>query len=209
VTMNTLYYSPGTCALGIHLLLEELGEPYRLEKVDTTRGEQHQADFLAVSRKAKVPALRRSDGSVLTEFPAIAYWLAVTHPEKSLFPRDPEAQARALEAMDYVVASLHMQGFTRVWRPQNFIENPAEHEAVKRRGQEICRKGIGLMDEALAGRDYLVGEFSIADAALFYFEFWLVSRLKWELPANCAGHYARVLARPSAKRALEQEGLTG
>lgn len=207
--MNTLYYWPGSCALGIHVLLEEVGEPYRLEKVDSATRAQHQAEYRAVNPKGKVPALRRSDGSVLTEFPAIAYWLAVTHPAKKLFPKDPESQARVLEAMDYVVASLHMQGFTRVWKPANFVANESEHEAVKARGREICDKGLALMNETLAGKDYLVGEFSIADAALFYFEFWVATRLKLEMPRNCAAHYARLKARPAAQKALEMEGLSG
>jgi len=207
--VNTLYYWPGSCALGIHVLLEESGEPYDLAKVDSAAGAQHQAEYRAVNPKGKVPALRRSDGSVLTEFPAIAYWLAATNPDKKLFPANPEAQARVLEAMDYVVASLHMQGFTRIWRPANFVANEAEHGAVKARGREICETGLALMDETLAGKDYLVGDFSIADAALFYFEFWVATRLKLAMPANCAAHYARVKARPSAQKALEMEGLKG
>jgi len=67
-----------------------------------------------------VPTLVRDDGSVLTEFPAIAYWLAVSNPQAQLLPADAEGQARALEAMDYVVATLHMQGFSRMFRPVNF-----------------------------------------------------------------------------------------
>ena len=52
--------------------------------------------------KSKVPTLVRDDGSVLTEFPAIAYWLARTNPEQHLLPDDVDGQARALEALDYV-----------------------------------------------------------------------------------------------------------
>lgn len=205
--MNTLYYSPGSCALGIHLLLEEIGEPYQLEKVDLSTQAQYGPTYRAISQKGKVPALRRSDGSVLTEFPAIAYWLAVTHPEKALFPKDVELQARVLEAMDYVVATLHMQGFTRVWKPWSFVANETEHATVKARGREICDQGLALMNEVLAGKDYVIGDFSIADAALYYFEFWMATRLKLEIPANCAAHYVRVSARPSVRKALEMEGL--
>jgi glutathione S-transferase len=203
-----LLYAPGACSLGIHVLLEEIGKPYESERVNLQGGEQYQAPFTAINPKSKVPTLVRDDGSVLTEFPAIAYWLARSNPQAKLLPDDADAQARALEAMDFVVATMHMQGFTRIFRPGNFSPNEAEAEAVKARGREIFEKGLAIMDKALAGRDYVVGPFSIADAALFYVEFWGAARLKLALPANCNAHYQRMLARPAVKRMMEQEGLT-
>jgi glutathione S-transferase len=202
-----LLYAPGACSLGIHVLLEEIGKPYESERVNLQGGAQYQTPFTSINPKSKVPTLLRDDGSVLTEFPAIAYWLARTNPQAKLLPDDPDAQARVLEAMDYVVATMHMQGFTRIFRPSNFSPNEADAEAVKARGKEIFEKGLGIMDKALAGKDYVVGPFSIADAALFYVEFWGAARLKIALPANCNAHYQRMLARPAVKRMMEQEGL--
>jgi glutathione S-transferase len=202
-----LLYAPGACSLGIHLLLEEIGKPYETERVNLQGGAQYQAPFTSINPKSKVPTLVRDDGSVLTEFPAIAYWLARSNPQAKLLPDDTDAQARALEAMDYVVATMHMQGFTRIFRPGNFSPNEADADAVKARGKEIFEKGLAIMDKALAGKDYIVGPFSIADAALFYVEFWGAARLKLALPANCNAHYQRMLARPAVKRMMEQEGL--
>jgi glutathione S-transferase len=202
-----LLYAPGACSLGIHLLLEEIGKPYESERVNLQSGAQYQAPFTSINPKSKVPTLVRDDGSVLTEFPAIAYWLARSNPQAKLLPDDADAQARVLEAMDYVVATMHMQGFTRIFRPSNFSPNEADAEAVKARGKEIFEKGLGIMDKALAGKDYIAGPFSIADAALFYVEFWGAARLKLALPANCNAHYQRMLARPAVKRMMEQEGL--
>jgi glutathione S-transferase len=202
-----LMYSPGACSIGIHLLLEEIGKPYEAELVNLREGAQFQAPFTSVNPKSKVPTLVRDDGSVLTEFPAIAYWLARSNPEPKLLPDDIDGQTRALEAMDYVVATMHMQGFTRIFRPSNFSPNSADEEAVKARGREIFEKGLAIMDKALAGKDYVAGSFSIADAALFYVEFWGAARLKMELPANCAAHYKRMLARPAVQRMMQQEGL--
>src|SRR4051812_11748102 len=99
-----LYYSPGACSLGIHVLMDEIGKPYGLKKVSLKDGEQYKPEFLSINPKAKVPTLVRDDGSVLTEFPAIASWLALTNPEKRLLPSDPEKHARTLEPMDYVVS---------------------------------------------------------------------------------------------------------
>jgi glutathione S-transferase len=143
----------------------------------------------------------------LTEFPAIAFWLAQSNPASKLLPADADGQARALEALDFVVATLHMQGFSRIFRPSNFAPSAGDEDAVKARGREIFEKGLGVLDAALAGKDYVVGQFSIADAALFYVEFWAAARLKMELPPNVAAHYQRMLARPAVQRVLQQEGL--
>lgn len=202
-----LMYAPGACSLGIHVLLEEIGKPYDAQAVDLRSGAQFSAEFTAVNPKSKVPTLVRDDGSVLTEFPAIAFWLARTNPDSKLLPEDADGQARALEAMDYVVATLHMQGFARIFRPANFAPGGADEDAVKARGREIFDRGLGVLNTMLAGKDYVVGQFSIADAALFYVEFWAAARLKMELPANLAAHYQRMLARPAVQRVLQQEGL--
>src|SRR4051812_14548210 len=114
------YYSPGACSLGIHVLLEEIGKPFEAVKLNLAGGEQHKPEFTSINPKSKVPTLVRDDGSVLTEFPAIATWLARTNPEKNLLPKDADGEARVLEAMDYVVATVHMQGFSRMFRPANF-----------------------------------------------------------------------------------------
>ena len=203
------YYSPGACSIGIHVLLEEIGKPYTPHKVSLKDGEQYKPEFLAINPKAKVPTLVRDDGSVLTEFPAIATWLALTNRDKQLLPGDPEAMARTLEALDYIVSTVHMQGFSRIFRPSNFAPNEADHEAVKAKGREIFEKGLSVMNKALEGRDYVVGSFSVADAAFFYVEFWGADRLGMTLPPNCAAHYARMKARPAFAKALADEGFGG
>jgi glutathione S-transferase len=203
-----LFYSPGSCALGIHVLLEEIGKPYELHKVNLATREQYAPDYVAINPKSKVPALQRDDGSVLTEWPAIAAWLAMTNSDKGLLSTDPETFARTLESVDYVAASLHMQGFTRMFRPANFAPTEADHEAVKARGEEIFQKGLGVMDKALEGREWLAGTYSFADTALFYVSFWWAARLNKPLPANVAAHYARMNARPAVQRTLKTEGLS-
>jgi glutathione S-transferase len=201
-----LYYAPGACSIGIHVLLEEIGKPYEAERVNLQQGEQYKPPFTEMNPKSKVPTLTKDDGSVLTEFPAIAYWLAKTNPFANLLPDDIDLQARALELTDYAVATVHMQGFGRQFRASNFTPSAADEETVKARGKEIATKGFALLDKALEGKDYAVGKFSIADAAIFYTEFWS-KRVNLTLPPNCAAHLDRMLARPSVQRTLQQEGL--
>ncbi len=201
-----LYYAPGACSIGIHVLLEEIGKPYEAEVVNLREGAQFQPGFTSVNPKSKVPTLARDDGSILTEYPAIAYWLARTNPFAGLLPDDIDLQARALELTDYAVATIHMQGFARQFRTSNFTPNPADEDAVKARGRDIAERGFAILNAALEGKDYAVGAFSIADSAIFYVEFW-AKRVSLSLPANCAAHLDRMLARPSVQRVLHQEGL--
>ena len=201
------YHQPGACSLGIHVLLEEIGAPFEPIVVNLREGEQNKPAFVAINPKQKVPTLQRDDGSVLTEFPAIAFWLARTHADAKLLPADAEGQTRVLEAMDYVVGTIHMQGMARLFRPSNFTPNAADEEAVRARGQELVDKGLAVVNKALQGRDYLAGDFSIADAALFYVEFWVAGRMKQVLPPNCAAHYQRMLSRPAVQRIMKAEGL--
>ena len=201
-----LYYAPGACSIGIHVLLEEIGEPYDTELVNLREGQQLGDAFVAVSPKSKVPVMRLDDGSVLTEYGAIATWLGRSNPAAKLIPADPGAEARAVEAMDYIVATVHMQGFTRIARPANFTPNAADTEAVKARGREIYAKGLGLLDRALEGREWLAGEYSVADPTLFYAARWCV-RAEVELPPNVAAHLSRMRARPAVQRTMKAEGL--
>jgi glutathione S-transferase len=202
-----LMYSPGACSIGIHVLLEEIGKPYEAQLVNLREGAQFKPEFTSVNPKSKVPTLVRDDGSVLTEYPAIAYYLARTNPEKKLLPDDVEAQARVLEALDYAVSTIHMQGFSRLFRASSYTPNPADEDKVKERGKELAEKGFAVMDKALANKDYLAGAFSIADSALFYVEFWGAKRMNMKLPPNCEAHLNRMLARPAVQRVMQQEGL--
>jgi len=202
-----LYYSPGACSIGIHVLLEEIGKPYQTEPVNLRDGAQFKPPFTGVNAKAKVPTLERDDGSILTEFPVIARWLARQNPQANLIPKDEEADTRAMEAMEYIVGTIHAQGFARLFRTERFAPSQSDHEAVKAAGREAAEKGFALIDKQLEGKQYLAGEFSIADAALFYVELWGSGRAGIPLPKNCAAHFDRMKSRPAVQRALQQEGL--
>jgi glutathione S-transferase len=201
-----LYYSPGACSIGIHVLLEEIGKPYDLEAATLTVPVPERP-LTQINPKSKVPTLIRDDGSVLTEFGAIATYLARLHPEAHLVPADPDAEARMIEAMDYCVGTIHMHGFSRLFRQSKYTPNEADFPAVKATGTEMVETGFALMDQRLEGHDYLAGDFSIADAALFYVEFWGQDRMRMTLPANCAAHLARMKTRPAVAAVLRQEGF--
>ena len=208
-----LYWGPHTCAIGVHVLLEEIGKPYDTEKLDVAGGEAERPPFTSVNPKGKVPTLVRDDGSVLTEYGAIATWLARTNPSAKLLPDDPEREARALEIMDYVIGTLHEQAFGRIFKPAKFEPPDVVHgtlglgqAAVKRQGHAMAEKALAILDHQLGDRDYLASDmFTVADTALFYAERW-APQVEIELPPALAAHLARMKARPAVRRVMEVWG---
>jgi glutathione S-transferase len=197
--------TPGSCSTGIHILLEELELTFEVYLVNLMAGDHLKPENLAVNPKATIPTLVRDDGSSITEFQAIAWWLARSYPKYKLLPEGIEAETRVIEVLDYVVGTLHGQGYTRIFTTDNYSANAAEHEAIQARGREIVSKGFAVLNEVLAGKEYVVGSFSIADAALFYVEFW-ADKIKLELPPNCLAHYRRMLQRRAVRQVLMEEG---
>ena len=198
-----LFYAPGVCSIGIHVLMEEIGKPYDAISINLREGAQYKPEFTAVNPKSKVPALIDDEGTLRTEYQSIAYWLARKNPFANLLPDNIDLQAKAMEVMDYCVGTLHGQGFARIFRPERFGQDPAASKAA---GTEMLNKGFAELSKALGSADYVVGKFSVADSALFYVEFW-ARRIDYTLPANCAAHLERMLARPSVQRTLAAEGL--
>jgi len=81
----TLFHSPNTRSTGVLTLLEELGVDYDLHVLNTKRGEQRQAEYLAVNPMGKVPAIRHGD-ALVTEQGAVFLYLADLYPQAGLAP---------------------------------------------------------------------------------------------------------------------------
>jgi glutathione S-transferase len=199
------YMTPGSCSTGIHILLEELELTFEVYLVNLMAGDHLKPKNLAVNPKATIPTLVRDDGSSITEFQAIAWWLARRNPKAKLLPEEIDGEVRVIETLDYVVGTIHGQGYTRIFTTDNYSPNQAEYEAIQAKGREIVAKGFAVMNDVLADKEYVVGRFSIADAALFYVEFW-ADKIKLALPPKCQAHYQRMLQRPAVRRVLMEEG---
>lgn len=201
-----LFYGPGACSIGIHVILEELGIPFETQRVSTRDGSNRKPEYLAVNPKAKVPALLRDDGSVLTEFPVIAWWLAKSNPDAKLIPADLEGEARTLEWLDYLCGTVHPQGFTRQFRPENFGKDEADHPRVVEQGKALARGYLDLVESKIAGDPWLLASgYSVADAALFFLANWATGRAGMTLPPKLAKHYEAMKARPAVQRVVARE----
>ena len=205
-TAMKLYYAPGVCSIGIHVLLEEIGKPYELKRSicakarNTSRRSPGEREIEGAG-----PATRRRLDP--DRVPGDRHLSRADEPAGQADPagpgdRDPRDGGDGIRRRHDA-----RQGFARIFRPGNLPRRRGP-EKVKARGREMVEKGFAVLDKALAGKNYLGGnELSAADAAVFYVEFWGAGRLGMKLPANVAAHYERMKARPAVQRALQAEGL--
>jgi len=196
-----LFHSPGSCSVGIRILLEEIGEPYQVLTVNLAKAEQKSPEYLAVNPKGKVPALVRPDGRILTEFPVIALWLAQKYPQAQLLPIDPDELWAAMELVEYIVSSLHMRGSTLVMRPEKFVPDEPGQAALVSAGRAALQDGFAFLEHRLSDKDFFFDRFTIADAAAFYLLNWQ-PRIGLELPQGLTTYHAKLCQRPSVQRAL-------
>jgi len=202
-TMLKLYYMPGACSLASHIALREAGLPFEAIKVDgrnktTAAGE----NYLDVTAKGYVPALRLDDGAVLTEGTAILPYIADRNAAAGLAPAAGTlARYRLHEWLGYINSEVH-----KSFGP---FFNPAATDAAKQAGRDALTRRLGYAAAELGNKSFLLGEqFSVADCYLFTVLGWLrfagLELSQW--PALQAYH-ARIAARPAVIDALKAEGL--
>ena len=197
-----LYWGPFSCAIEVAALLDEAKIAYEAVRLDTQAGEQRGDAYKAINPKGKIPALVRDDGSVITEFPAIAHWIAHNNPQSNLWPTGSEDALHASQMMDYAIDTLHGQGFRRIFFPQEFCKDDAHKAAVKDDGRAIAAKAYAILSDQLGERPYCGGAaFSIADATIFYTTRW-AKLTKVALPDNIAALAENVGARPAFAKAV-------
>jgi glutathione S-transferase len=196
------YMTPGSCSTGIHILLEEIGLVFEAHVLNLPRGDHLQPGYLAINPHGTIPTLLLDDGTALTDFVSIATWLAQNYPRRKLLPEDPALADEARALLDFCTRHIHGEGFRRVFTPERY---GGDREATIAEGRAMAAAGLEAVGAAIAGRDYAVGPFSIADAALFYVEFW-ADKTGMTLPANCLTHYQRMKKRPAVAQVLAEEG---
>ncbi len=199
------YMTPGSCSTGIHILLEEAGLVFEAYVLNLPKGDHLKPEYLAINPHGTIPTLVRDDGVALTDFVSIATWLAEAFPRRKLLPEEQAPRDAALSSMAFCVGHIHGDGFRRVFVPERYQRGGAEVEAIKAEGRAIVASALVAMDSELAGKDYVAGSFSIADAALFYNEFW-ADKIGMELPPSCLAHYQRMKSRPAVRQVLAEEG---
>lgn len=195
-----LFHAPGACSVGIRILLEEAGASYDLVTLSLAKSEQHTAEYRGINPKGKVPALLTDSGRLVTEFPAIAWWIARRYPAAALLPEEVEGEVSALEQVEYIVSSLHMRGYTLAAKPEKFTDVPESQAQLVSHGLGVYKAGLAHIERSLGDKDYMLGRFSIVDAATYYLLSWS-GGLSVQLTPQLAAYLDRMESRPSVRSA--------
>lgn len=206
--MYTLYYSPGTASMVVHLALLEIGAPHRLALVDFDRDAQHDEAFLELNPQGRVPVLL-VDGEPVTESAALLLLLAERHPEAGLAPA-PGSSDRGAWLQWVVYLTNTVMATYRAWFYPDYRDTPDHPPEVRESLQRQLEAAWDLLDAHLvANGPYMLGEtFSGLDLQLTMLMRWSrkMPRPATEWPA-LKSLADRIRARSSWKRLYEIEGL--
>jgi glutathione S-transferase len=220
--MHRLYYSPGSCSLAVHIVLEEIGVPYSVELVSASgrlAGEMTETpEWKATNPKGRVPALSAVPGRVggapnlLTEATAILFYLARCNPGVGLLPAEPAGEARCLEWMNYLSSNVHAVAYGQIWRPLRYVSDEKDFGPLRKNGENVVREQYAFIESLLAdGRDWAVpGAYSIVDPYLIVFYRWGV-RIGIDMRSTCpawAKLAERIARRPAVERVFRAEGIS-
>lgn len=145
------------------IALEEMQLPYTARKIDIAKGEQHSPEYLAINPNGKIPAIRDLEtGTVVFESGAILLYLA----EKTgqLIPSDRDGRIQVIQWLMFQMGGVGPM-FGQLGHFRNSAPEPVPY-AIERYEKETLRL-CGVLDKQLSDRDYIAGDYSIADIATY------------------------------------------
>ncbi len=163
--MITLFHSPiSQHSRRVVSLLEEANIPYDAKLVDMMKGEYLSPEFLAINPNHQVPTL--IDGDIkIHESNAILRYLCNKHELSQWYPTDLASRALVEQWLDWSQCQMS-PAVVDIVLNKVFLQDQGDAAAIKR-GQEKMKELTAILDQHLAGRDFLGGEHpTIADLAL-------------------------------------------
>lgn len=187
------------------IALEEFGLAYSAHAIDISKDEQFQPDFLRISPNNKIPAMVDGDtGVTLMESGAILVYLA----DKTgrLLPGQGEARYRVLEWLMWQMGGIGPM----LGQAHHFLHfNRGKAPYAEERFRTEARRLYGVLDKRLTGRDFVAGEFSIADIAIWP---WITGFEWQDVDLNdfveVKRWYLAVAARPAVQKGFQVPKFT-
>ncbi len=198
-----LYFWPTPNGYKISIMLEECGLAYRIVPVDITKGDQFKPDFLNISPNNKMPALVDHDGPdnkpiSIFESGAILSYLA--RKAGKFLPQIERGRVEVEQWLMWQMGGLGpMLGQTHHFR--NYAPEQIPY-AINRYTNEAQRL-YGVLDKQLGKRDFIAGDYSIADIASFpWINSWERQGIDLSDYSNVKKWFERVQARPAVQKGL-------
>ena len=195
-----LYFAPLACSLATRIALYEAGATARYTQADTrNKTLSDGSDFFAVNPMGQVPVLRLDDGSTLTENTAILQYVAEKFPHARLAPPPGLERSRMQQWLGFIGTELHKAVFVPM------LDEHASDE-VKRYSREKLQRRMETLQAHLRGREFLLDEFSIADAYLTTILNWAqATQVDLQQWPEVYQYHQRMLKRPSIAKAAGEE----
>ena len=183
----------------VSILLEELGVEYTAHAVNISQDEQFDPAFLAIAPNNKIPAIiDREAGVELMESGAIMLYLAEKYGQ---FLEVGEGRLRVIEWLMWQMGGIG----PFLGQVHHFLKfNPGKAPYAEERFSKEAKRLYGVLDRRLEGREFVAGQYSIADMAIWP---W-ISRFEWqqidlnEFP-NARDWYVRIAERPAVQRGYQ------
>jgi glutathione S-transferase len=195
-----LYFSPLACSMATRIALYEAGADAQYIYRDRNKRLPDGSDFYAINPLGMVPVLRTDEGELLTENAAILQYVARRFPAAALAPADGIERSRLQQWLCFIGSELHKGVFIPL------LDSKAPPEA-KTYAAGLAKARLDLLDKHLAGREFLLEEFSVADGYLYTVLNWSratpIDVTQW--PAIRA-YLSNLRKRPSIARAVTEEG---
>lgn len=211
--MITLYGIPGTATTAPHIVLEEIGVDYEFVLVerDDDGVPTAPARYLDLSPFGKVPALKHGD-LMLTEAAACCLHLADSFPEAGLIPPVGSAERATTMRWLMLLTNTVQAAYLRYFYTGRHTTDPAGVPGVKAAAVRDLTELRDYIGGLLQPGPFLLGDrFTIADVYLMMLTSWSTDMdpaAYWLTDPAIKRHYAAVLARPAALRAMQDEGGT-
>ncbi|MEM7221957.1 MAG: glutathione S-transferase family protein [Pseudomonadota bacterium] len=205
--MYKLYYALGSAAMGVRVILEEIGAPYELIETTIDMDKPRPPEQLALNPNGWIPVLIWDEGAMY-ECAAIATFLCDRHPEAKLAPKIGEpARGLFLQTLVYFSSSVQ-NAFQLDYYPERFADAPDHEPSAQRRGIRRLRETWSVIDDQIGDNPWLLGDrFSAADIYLFMLTTWL-SPSRGQPSADEFPNVKRiadaVMARPSVQLVYER-----
>ncbi len=203
--MDLLYfYSPGTCALGGMVVLEWLGLPYHLCKVD--RPLRATKAFKKINPWGKVPALQHR-GQLIAESSAIVLHLLQQKPKSNFAPQAGEVKWDEMNQWFSYLASGFHAAFYPYYAPFRYIQDAELYKPVKEAAVEQIKNHLQYVNVHLSKNKWVLGDSKTAlDPCLYAMSRWANGFLKMseEFPA-IARHQKNLEQDPALQFALALE----
>ncbi|NBD73629.1 glutathione S-transferase [Patescibacteria group bacterium] len=153
----------------VSIALEEMGLPYEAHCVDIRKGEQKEPAFLKLNPNGKIPVIVDPEGPDGTEhavFETGAILLYLAEKTGKLLPEDPAGRSEAIQWLFFQHGGVGPM-FGQFGHFYTFAGDACDHPYPLTRYTDETRRLLGVLEERLTDREYLAGEYSIADIATF------------------------------------------